>query len=611
MTVSYTIELNQPHSHEFVLSMRFAAPNGAQITLPAWIPGSYMIRDFAKHITRMEARDAQGNFLALHKIDKQSWQLEPSSGEATIHYRVYAWDLSVRKAYFDQTRAYFNGSSLFLRIIGQEAQAHHLLLQKPTFAGTEAWQVATTLPPQTIDEGGFGEYIVSSYAQLIDHPCEIGQHTCAEFMLDDIPHRMVFTDAPAADIQRIARDVRPICAEHAAMFGELPVQQYLFMTLATVDSYGGLEHMDSTSLICKRSDLPYTPGQIVDKSYREFLALCSHEYFHLWNIKRIRPAAIAQSELTHEAHTELLWAFEGITSYYDELALPRAGVISPEAYLDMLAVGVTRYLSGTGRLHQSVAESSFDAWTKFYQQDENAPNAIVSYYTKGSLIALGLDVHIRQSSEDRLCLEDLMRHLWQKFGRDNTGLAERSIERELGKLLGQPVDDFFAAYIYGTDELPLYKWFAALGVGLRLRSAQKEQDTGGYIQHPAPGMLRMDLGAQTSVQGELLKIDNVLAKRPAQQAGLAPGDLLLAIEGERCTQSNLQTLLNRKLPGEQVKLTLFRRGLLLQLDMPIQLAPENVAEFYWLDESEVSPAVIQRRQHWLSSVQDRANRTGH
>ena len=605
MGVSYAITINDPHSHEFavVLQCNNDVAKGIEFSLPAWIPGSYMIRDFARHITAIQALDGQGAQQPLRKVDKHTWQVAPGEGQVSLHYRVYAWDLSVRSAYLDQTRAYFNATSLLLRVVGQEATTHELHLPPPTFAAAKTWKVATTLPPQVVDKAGFGSYVADSYTQLIDHPVEMADYREIGFTVNGIPHRMVFSDAAHADLARIADDVTAICTEQVALFGELPVQQYLFMTLATADGYGGLEHADSTSLICRREDLPY-PGVVnAGKGYQQFMALCSHEYFHLWNVKRIRPAALAQSQLTQEAYTELLWAFEGITSYYDELALPRAGVISTQAYLDMLASSVSRYLQGAGRHHQSVAESSFDAWTKFYRQDENAPNAIVSYYNKGGLLALGLDCYIRTTSKDQLTLDDFMRHLWQHFGRTGIGIAERGIEVALAQLLGQSADDFFTDYIYGTAELPLQEWFASLGVGLRLRAAQNEQDLGGYAIEPTTGNRSIDLGAKTSSQGGLVKVEIVYTNRPAQQAGIAPGDLLLAVDGERCTQNNLQALLARKVPGDTVEISLFRRDLLRHLPLVIQPAIQNTCELYLLEEPEITTPIMQRRDAWLSSVQ--------
>jgi predicted metalloprotease with PDZ domain len=405
------------HAHEYQVRMHIAAPiePGAVLRLPAWIPGSYLIRDFARNIISIRASDGAAP-VSLTKMDKQTWQLPSCDVGLVVDYRVYAFDLSVRGAYMDQTRAYFNGTCLFLSVSDRVDGPWELCLSRPDNPVAAEWRVATALPPRRVDEHGFGEYAAVGYDRLIDCPVEVGCFEHGAFAVEDRPHRFVVSDGGRFDMQRICRDVARLCAEHAAMFGELPVDGYLFHCLATADGYGGLEHRDSTSLICKRSDLPAPGLGKPDKGYRQFLGLCSHEYFHLWHVKRIRPAKLAAADLASEVHTELLWAFEGITSYYDELALTRSGVLAAEDYLDLFAATVTRVLRTPGRRRQSIAESSFDAWTKFYKQDENSPNAVVSYYSKGALVAFGLDVALRVRSGDTLSLDDLMRRLWVRYG---------------------------------------------------------------------------------------------------------------------------------------------------------------------------------------------------
>ena len=533
-------------SHEFALCLRLAGAvsAGQRIALPAWTPGSYMIRDFARNITEISARDDRGP-VALRKIDKQTWELGGSEGGLVIEYRVYALDLSVRSAYLDSTRAYFNGTSVFLCPVGLEEASWELVLRPPQQGVCGDWRVATSMPAQDVDERGFGLYAGQGYARLSDCPVEIGQIDRAEFEVQGRPHEFVVSDGADFDMQRICSDMSKICAEHAAMFGELPISAYTFLTLATADGYGGLEHADSTSLMCKRSDLPAPGLAKPDKGYRQYLALCSHEYFHLWNVKRIRPAQLIASDLSAEAYTELLWAFEGITSYYDELALARSGVLGHEDYLDLLASTVTRLLRTPGRTRQSVAASSFDAWTKFYKQDANAPNAIVSYYTKGALVALGLDVELRVRSADRLCLDDLMRRLWRRYGKTGQGVPERSIELEAFALLDDSLASFFADYAYGTEELPLETWFGHLGVGLRARPATDNEDLGGYRDEPPAQDAHPVLGARFEEVAGGLRLTQVLAGQAAHEAELAPGDLLVAVAGERVNAANLAGMLKR------------------------------------------------------------------
>lgn len=615
MSVNYVVKLHDLHAHLFEVALHVMPQTGACehfLSLPAWIPGSYMIRDFARNIVSITLQ-GQSSAAQLHKLDKQNWRVAGVDGGFIVVYQVYAWDLSVRAAYLDQTRAFFNGTSLFLRVHGIETAPHRVTLEKPSQAAASDWVVSTTLPAIGIDARGFGDYQAASYAELIDFPVEIGRQQCLTFTAAGVPHEMAVTDGGQFDHERIARDLAPICEEHSAMFGELPVNRYLFLTLATADGYGGLEHPDSTSLICRRIDLPAItagePGR-PDRNYRQFLALCSHEYFHLWNVKRIRPAVLATADLAAEAHTELLWAFEGITSYYDELALLRSGVLSLDEYLDMLATTVTRVIRGHGRHGQSVAESSFDAWTKFYKQDENAPNAIVSYYAKGTLVALGLDVLIREQSVGRLTLDDLMRKLWRERGAPDIGVRERELEQLLADMLDTDVSSFFERYVYGTDELPLEDWFAALGIGYRLRPAKDASDLGGVGKaeaDTAPGSKGCSLGAVVATVDGMLAIQRVHFGQPAYEAGLAAGDQLLAINGQRVTESTLDPLLSQAEAGVGIELHYFRRGLLQTGVLPYREAPADTCELLAIPAEQLSEPQRVRRDAWLRTSRGAAD----
>lgn len=599
--VRYELLAMDMNAHEFVLRMRIAepSPEGQRLQLPSWIPGSYMIRDFARNITEIRARDDRGP-VSLLKTDKQTWQTGDCEGALVIDYRVYAFDLSVRSAYLDQTRAYFNGTSLFLYLPDRRDGPWELLIEPPSGSVPDHWLAATTLPAADVDARGFGLYKGEGYDRLADCPVEIGAFERAGFMVEGVPHEFVVSDGGCFDMGRVCADVEKICCEHREMFGGLPVSRYLFLTLATADGYGGLEHSDSTSLMCKRTDLPAIGMDKADKGYRQFLGLCSHEYFHLWNVKRIRPARLAEADLLSEAYTELLWAFEGITSYYDELALARSGVLSSEDYLDLFATTVTRVLRTPGRARQSVAESSFDAWSKFYKQDANAPNAIVSYYAKGALVAFGLDVTIRQRSEDTLCLDDLMRRLWQRFGDPGIGVPERGIEHEVAALLGESLQTFFDQYIYGTDELPVEDWFTALGIGYRSRAPAGPDDLGGYREEAPEQSRSPSLGARFHSQPDALSLTHIIAGGAAQAAGLSPDDRLLAVGGERATASNIAQLLAR-MPAGGVEVHYFRRDRLAVTMLPNLPAAPDTCDLWLLPDSGLSTDILARRSRWLRS----------
>jgi len=601
--VRYELLEMDANAHEFALRMQVPDPlaEGQRLQLPSWIPGSYMIRDFARNITEIKARDARGP-VPLVKVDKQTWEVGNCNGALIVDYRVYAFDLSVRSAYLDRTRAYFNGTSLFLCLSDRRDLRWELLIAPPVDPVHDHWRIATALPAHDVDARGFGLYAGRGYERLADCPVEIGTFERAGFKVEDVPHEFVVSDGGCFDMGRICVDVGQICSEHRSMFGQLPVSRYLFMTLATADGYGGLEHCDSTSLMCKRSDLPVPGMDKVDKGYRQFLGLCSHEYFHLWNVKRIRPARLAGADLLSEAYTELLWAFEGITSYYDELALARSGVISFKDYLDLFATTVTRVQRTPGRVRQTIAESSFDAWTKFYKQDANAPNAIVSYYAKGALVSFGLDVTIRQRSSDTLCLDDLMCRLWQRFGKTGDGVPERGIEHEVAALLGESLQTFFEQYIYGTDELPLQDWFEALGIGFRLRASVSADDLGGYSEVAPEQGGSPSLGARYGSRPDGLILTHVIAGGAAQAAGLSPDDRLVAIGGERVTAANIDLLVKR-MSAEGTELHYFRRDRLAVALLPNMPAADDTCDLWLLPDSGLSADVLARRAAWLRSSQ--------
>jgi predicted metalloprotease with PDZ domain len=598
--ILYRVRLAAPGAHLFAVELRVPSPDphGQRLSLPAWIPGSYMIRDFARNIVTLGA-SCDGAALAVTKLDKQTWLCAPCAGPLTINYQVYAWDLSVRSAHFDTTHAYFNGTSLFLQVRGQERQACLVELEQPVDASCAGWKVATTLAPRGAPPYGFGRYGAADYAELIDHPVEIGDLAFASFQAGGKPHEVAVYGRQRADLERLCRDLRRICEQHIGLFGELPPQRYLFLVMAVGEGYGGLEHRDSTSLLCSRNDLPAPQEEEVTEEYRGFLGLCSHEYFHLWNVKRIAPAVFQGQGLEREVHTRLLWVFEGITSYYDDLALVRSGCIDAKSYLDLLARTITRVMRGSGRLKQSVAESSFDAWTKFYKQDENAPNAIVSYYAKGALIALALDLTLRLETSGVCSLDQVMHALWQRYGKTGRGVPEDAVESLVQEVSGLELSGFFDQAVRGTVDLPLAQLLVQVGVELRLRPAKDAKDAGAAVDEFSEPKAHRSLGLRLMKGGVDAVIAQVLDGGAAQQAGLAAGDTLVALNGLKVTRDNLQQLLDRALEAEPLELHAFRRDELMLFAPTALPAAADTCELRLLPE--VEPAVRARRAAWLGS----------
>ena len=602
--LNYHLSFPQPETHCFRLSLSFTAQGQESLlALPAWIPGSYMIRDFAKHIVRLSAA-VNGEPLDVARIDKQSWRLPPCSGEVRVEYEIYALDLSVRGAHLDDAHAYFNGTSLFLRVAGREDQRHGLIIERPEGPGFAGSKVATTLPAVETDDDGFGRYEAADYEALIDHPVEIARLSETAFDVDGVPHRMAFFGRHDADLARIARDLAPVCRTHGELFGlPLPITRYLFLVTVVGEGYGGLEHRDSTSLLCSRGDLPRPGEDGVSEDYRRFLGLCSHEYFHLWNVKRIRPERFARSDLSAEAYSELLWAFEGITSYYDDLALARAGVIDAQSYLELLARTITRLIRSGGRRKQSLAESSFYAWTKFYKQDENAPNAIVSYYIKGALVALGLDVELRRRSADMRSLDDLMRALWRQYGVTPAGVDEGDIERLVRDITDQDFADFFAHWVRGTAELPLADWLGALGVGIRLRPAKDAKDNGGLGKPDDPAADgKPVLGAAFVADEGGVRLTLVFDAGAAQAAGLSPGDRIIAVDGLKVTADTLAARIAAVPAGESVQVHAFRRDELRVCALQPLPAQADTCDLWLLPDAAMDGGVAARRRAWLGKA---------
>ena len=593
--IAYTVSLLDPAGHllRVVMTVPEPDPGGQVLRLPAWIPGSYMIREFARNLVRVEARDPRGP-VALTRRDKDTWVAPPCDGPLTVTCDVYAWDLSVRAAHVDTTHAFFNGTSVFLCAVGHERRPHTVELAPPDDPAYDGWQVATTLPRRSGAPWGFGTFEAADYDALIDHPVEMGTFQHAAFTACGVTHDVVVTGRARADLRRLCDDLAPICEAHIRMFGEpAPFDRYLFLVMAVGDGYGGLEHRDSTALLCKRTDLPEPGAEVVNDDYRGFLGLCSHEYFHAWNVKRIKPRAFVPYDLWREAHTTLLWAFEGITSYYDDLALARSNRVHLASYLELLGRTATLVERMPGRRVEPLAIASYDAWTKYYRQDEGFPNAHVSYYTKGALVALSLDLLLRERSGDRVSLDDLMRRLWARWG-DGSGVPEDAIEAEAAALVGGDLRGFFDRAIRGTEELPLAELLPTVGLIWRTRAATSAKDPGGKPGEPVTGG---DLGAKVGAGGKLL---HVYSGGAAHRAGLSAGDVLIALDGLKVDEATLHARVRALPAGTTTPVHAFRRDELMVFDVTLDPPPETTV---WIEiDPDATDEAVARRQRWLRGV---------
>ncbi|VAW98222.1 Putative protease [hydrothermal vent metagenome] len=584
--ILYTITPASPEAHVFevVCCIQTPDPDGQIVYLPAWIPGSYMIRDFAKNITKINAVSNQQP-ITLSKQDKQTWRCEKTTSAIEIRYKVYAWDLSVRTAHLDTTHAFFNGSSVFLAIKGLENEAAQVTINLPAGEQYKNWRVATTLSREHTELFSAGNYSAQNYEELIDHPVEMGQFDEINFSLNDIPHHIIVTGIHSSNLTRLTDDVKKICQTHINMFGELPeMERYMFLLTVVGTGYGGLEHRSSTALICNRKDLPTKNMQKLNDDYVNLLGLFSHEYFHTWNIKRIKPEEFIPYSLQNETYTELLWAFEGITSYYDELGLVRSGTIDEQTYLELLGKNITRVMRGAGRHKQTLLESSYDAWTKFYQQDENAPNAIVSYYVKGALFAMCLDLKIRATTENKNTLDDVMRELWISYGKEGTGITNSTIPEIVQTLTKTSLNDFFTDYLNTTNDLPLDELLKDVALTLEARATDNLDDAGGKAKSDDIQTFNLGVKLQSNPLGA--KVQVVYDGGAIQQAGIASGDVIIAVNKLKASKETLLSLLSACSSGDHVIFDVFRRDELISFTVKLQ---EPVGNTYFLitaDDSE-------------------------
>jgi predicted metalloprotease with PDZ domain len=584
----------RPEAHLYRVDCTVADPDppGQEFSLAAWIPGSYMIREFARHVVSIRA-ESRGKPVAIEKLDKHTWRAHACAGPLTVSCEIYARDSSVRGAYLDTRQAFFNGACVFLRPRGREDAPCELEILRPRGARYRNWIVVTAMPRAEAKLHGFGSYAAADYDELIDHPVAMGELTLAGFRARGVPHDVAIAGRHRADMPRLARDLKRLCEHHIGFFGGVaPMRRYVFLINALGEGYGGLEHRASTALLCSRDDLPRHGEPGVGERYRTFLGLASHEYFHTWNVKRIKPAAFAPYDLDRENYTTLLWAFEGITSYYDDLALVRSGLIAVGDYLELLARSITSYLRGPGRSRQSLAQASFDAWIKYYRPDENSPNATVSYYVKGSLVALCLDLLIRDRTRGRKSLDDLMRALWRRHGLTGIGVAEDGVERLAEEVTGLELRRCFDDWLRSTRELPLKELLSSHGVRLELRPQESSSDKGG---RPAGSKDAWGL-AMLGVRIEGDRVTHALDGGAAQEAGIAAGDAIVAVDGLRPGRAGLDALLAKRKAGESVAIHAFRRDELLEFEVRLKAAPADTCVL-----TEASGARARQLKRWLGA----------
>jgi predicted metalloprotease with PDZ domain len=601
----YRLSMPEPHAHLFHVEVVVERPgNALELVFPVWTPGSYLVREFARHVEGFAAEDGAGRALPLERLDKHRFVVRAGAAErAVVRYRVYANELTVRTCHLDGTHGFVNPAAVFPYARGRELEPHAVEIATPP-----GWRVATALP------GGPQTFTARDYDELADSPLEIGTHRTVRFVALGKPHEIVLWGRGSVDEARLADDARKVVEALGTLMGGLPYERYVFIVHLADRRRGGLEHAASTTLHVART------GFFPRETYEETLGLLAHEFFHVWNVKSLRPAAFVPYDYGREQYTRLLWWFEGATSYYEHVALARAGLLDPRRWLKALGKALTALERTPGARKMSVEESSFVSWVKLYRPDENSVNSTVSYYLKGELVAFALDLALRRAGRS---LDDVLRALYARYalrapgeesraaggakspsppaaaggeGRGE-GVPEDAVERVVAELLGpEPARRFFDRFVRGTEPLELD--LDAIGVRLRRRIANGLDDKGGTPPRPddggpRPGWLGIELKP-----GPKLEVQSVREGSPAHRAGLYADDEIVAEDGFRVDRNALWDRLRERGGGGALRLTVFRRDELV--DVPVTLG-EPREDVVWLElVPEATPAQRAAFESWSS-----------
>jgi predicted metalloprotease with PDZ domain len=530
-TIHYLVAMPQPETHLFEVTLQLINHSSTilDLKMPVWTPGSYLVREYAKNLQDFAAF-AQDEPLPWRKISKNHWQINTTGvSELTISYRMFANELSVRTNHLDTTHGYFNGAALFFRLPGWESLPINITVVPPH----QDWRVTTALP---VVSGQANTFLAEDFDTLVDSPFEIGNHQSYHFEVLGKPHELAIWGQGNLQSQQVIADIEKIIQVEAQMFGGLPYERYIFLLHLFAQAYGGLEHKNCCSLIYQRF------GFRSQDKYERFLQLVAHEFFHLWNVKRIRPKGLEVFDYEQENYTPSLWFCEGTTSYYDLLIPLRAGIYDAKSYLNHLSKEITRFLTTPGRKVQPLSESSFDAWIKLYRPDANSNNSQMSYYLKGEMVSLLLDLLIRARHGNQRSLDDVMRQMWWKFGQEEIGYTPEQLQEVMESVAGVDLDNFCKHYIDSTDELPFNQYLEPFGLQL---IAEREEEP--Y------------LGIKVKTENGREVIKSVETGSPAQLGGIDAGDELLAIEGIRLTAHQLSDRLKDYQPNDTIQVTVFHQ----------------------------------------------------
>jgi predicted metalloprotease with PDZ domain len=570
-TLHYVVAMSAPETHLFEVSLEIQnwADSVLDLKFPVWTPGSYLVREYARHLQSFTAETGERKVLIWRKVSKNHWQVDvPSPTALVVRYRIFANELTVRTNHLDSTHGYFNPAAMFFRIAEYEEQKLSITILPPQ----KDWLVTTALPvgdrPNT--------FIARNFDELVDSPFEIGTQQIHAFEVLGKPHDYVIWGEGNYDAAKLMEDTQKIVEVEAQLFGELPYERYFFLLHLTSQAYGGLEHKHCCSLIYNRF------GFRESDSYNRFISLVAHEFFHLWNVKRLRPKELETFDYDQENYTPSLWFSEGTTSFYDMVIPLRAGIYDAAYYLKKLGESITQLQNTPGRTVQPVSESSFDAWVKLYRPDANSRNSQISYYLKGELVSFLLDLLIRKQHQNQRSLDDVMRQLWQQFGQSEIGFSAQELKQVFESIAQMDLTDFWCRYIDGVEELSFDEYLAPFGLVLK---SEVPEDASPYF------------GATVKMEQGRTMVKFVEVGSPAAIAGIDPGDELLALNGFKVNTEQLGKRLQDFSPGSAIELTFFHHDVLRTCTVQLQ---EPVASSYTVAELDApTPEQKELLHGWL------------
>lgn len=580
----YRVTLADPVGHEIGVELAVPALGdaaaGFDLVLPVWAPGSYLVRDFARHVFDLEARDARGRRLPVERVEKHRWRVPAvASGPVRVRYRVFAFEESVRTSYFDDAHAFWNGTSVFLYVDGEQDRPCEVEVRAP-----RGWRVSTALAKRG------ARWRAAGYDELADSPFEAGTHARHAFRAGGARFELALQGDSNADVRRLVRILRAVAEAEGRLFGGFPFSRYLFLVHALPHDGGGLEHRASCTLNVAGLSFDGEAG------YQRFAELAAHELFHAWNVKRIRDRVLGPFDYTKENYTRLLWFHEGFTSFMEGPILLRAGLVEPADHLKDLAERWARYAAKPGRNVTPLSELSFEAWVKQYKPAENFTNRAISYYEKGAWVGLALELTLREATGGRRGVADVFRRLWRRFGARDIGLEPADVEAAAAAVAGRPLDGFFRRYVHGTAELPVPQLLGRAGVRVA-RRAPWEPEKDATKARRLRGWTGLSFASNE--RGKPATVRNVAPGSPAWRAGLTYGDELAAVSGARVDAASAPRRLQDAAPGARLRLAFFRRERLHEATLSVGRNPEQRFAFE-LDPRAPAPARAIRRG-WLGS----------